>query len=87
MAAPVKIICAEGQWTLVASSVVTGQVAPVINDARYVHTYRDAGDAAPTVFDEGRRFTSAIPISARIGAPIDVYVWCQNADGVVEVSL
>lgn len=90
MANPQFVDCPKDVWTLVATNVVTGQLWRAELGARYLHTYRDTGDAAPTLRDEGMPIfvdteKDVETISATLG--IDVYVYAANQDGRVRVDL
>lgn len=89
MATPTFETCTKDSWTKIATNVQTGFINKVSHDPNvYLYTYRDTGDAAPTLrtdgvplFDEGN--TAAILAIAGI----DIYVWVDKVDGVVRVDL
>jgi len=85
MANPVIEDCPEGEWTLVATNETAGVIHALKDEAKYLQTYRDTGEAAPTTIDEGARFEGQLNISASAG--IDVYIWCQVTAGKVRVDL
>lgn len=74
-------------WVKVATDVTSGWVHTMEGaPSHYVHTYRDTGDAAPTVTEEGVAFNGfSEPITSSVG--IDVYVMALTAPGVVRVDL
>ena len=85
MANPILVDCPAGQWTLVATNVVTGFIyTKQARSTIYMHTYRLTGEAAPTNRDEGVQFISVAPIVATQG--IDVYIWAENDNGRVRVD-
>lgn len=86
MANPAIINCPVGEWTLVATDVTTGVVHILTTSpSRYLHTYRDTADPAPTTQPEGVSFDTPLTISASAG--IDVYIWCLIKSGSVRVDL
>jgi len=85
MADPVIEDVPEDTWTKVATNVTTGIIHALLSEARYEHTYRDTGGAAPSTFEEGAPFVKRLVISATAG--IDVYINCQDKDGKVRVDL
>ena len=89
MADPVEVACTKDSWTKVATNKQTGFVHQVSGAPNgYLITYRDTGNAAPTLETEGVvAFENSItePVTALAG--IDVYIWPHRADGVVSVSL
>lgn len=86
MADPVIIACPVGEWTPVAINKTTGVVHILKTDVdNYLQTYRDTGEAAPTLISEGVPFDTPLVISA--SAPIDVYIWCMGEAGSVRVDL
>jgi len=86
MANPVIVPCPEGAWTKVATAQTTGVIHIVSEKPdKYLQTYRDTEDAAPTTIAEAVPFTEHLQISA--AAAIDVYVWAQGSAGSVRVDL
>jgi hypothetical protein len=88
MGNPVLVACAKDSWTKVATNVQTGFIQQVSGAPNgYLQTYRDTGDAAPTLETQGVvAFEKDItePISATAG--IDVYIWAHRAAGSVRVD-
>ena len=86
MADPVLVPCPEGQWTKVATNKTTGTIH-VISTApnKYLQTYRDTGEAAPTTIEEAVPFDSFLQISASAG--IDVYVCASGKAGKIRADL
>lgn len=90
MANPVLVTCTKDTWVKVATNVTVGQVHKMTEaPAQYNHTYRDTGEAAPTLKSEGVQIfiknENSIPIAAEAG--IDVYIMALEADGIVRVDL
>lgn len=83
---PAIVACPEGEWTEVAASVTNGNIWIKDTLAQYSQTYRVAGEAAPTTFDEAVLLS---PPGACIRATeaIDVYIWCQKTAGSVRVDV
>lgn len=84
---PVNVV--KDGWRKVATSVVTGTIYKMKTDTTYLQTYRLTGEAAPTLRTEGVRLFQEFPDMERISspAPIDVYVWCDNEDGILRVDV
>ena len=89
MANPVLVACAKGAWTKVATNVQTGFIHKVSGAPNgYLQTYRDTGDAAPTLETQGVvAFENSGTEAILATAGIDVYIWAQNAAGEVRVDL
>jgi hypothetical protein len=90
MADPVFVSCPANQWTKVATSVVTGQVWRAKSGVKYLHTYRDTGNPAPTLRSDGmpvfvEEESDVEQISA--SAAIDVYIYPIGDSGRVRVDL
>ena len=83
---PVIVPCPKKAWTKIATDVVAGNIHLIDTRATYLQTYRETGDAAPTLVTEGVAISPpGVPISAVSG--IDVYIWCERAAGSVRVDL
>lgn len=90
MANPLPVACPKGQYTKIATNVVTGQVWKIISTARYYQTFRKTGEAAPTLFSEAVPMfqgTEKIAESIMSNEAIDIYVWCKIRAGSVRVDL
>lgn len=89
MADPAFIDCPADQWTKVATNVVTGQIWRANSSPnKYLQTYRDTGEAAPTLSSEGMpafNDEGVVQISALMG--IDVYIYPMGRAGRVRVDL
>jgi len=76
-------------WVKVATSVQSGRVHRMKGPAKYIHTYRLTGVAAPgapEINTEGVAFDGVTEeISAP--APIDVYIACLENVGIVRVDV
>ncbi len=86
MADPNMVSLAADTWTLVASSVTTGVIHIKDKGTRYLHTYVDTGNAAPT--DDSK----AVAMSSDTGVinavnPIDVYIKAVGETGEIRVDL
>ena len=82
MANPELVVCAVGQWTVVASSVTAGRIWIIDTRAEYYQSYRDAGDAPPTDLSDAVR----LPIPGapfEVADPADIYIFCKQVDGTV----
>jgi hypothetical protein len=79
----------KGSWIKVATAVTTGTLHRKDNTPTYKQTYRLTGEAAPTLEAEGVLMFVDDPEKEIIShnAPIDVYVWCVNADGKLRVDV
>ena len=86
MADPLAVVCLEGVWTRVALSVKDGNVALKNDHIKYLQTYRETGEDAPSDLSD------AMPVRGD-GSPIasntaiDVYIYAQTGDGEVIVSV
>lgn len=88
MADPVFVNCPKDIWTKIATNVISGTIHAIYSKPKYLQTYRSTGGAAPTLITDGVRvFKGDIEAEISAGAGIDVYIWCQNADGRVRVDL
>jgi hypothetical protein len=89
MATPVIVACPAGAWTKVATNVQTGfihkmKTAPNV----YLQTYRDTGDAPPTLRTEGvEAFVDEPTEAISAVAGIDIYLWVDDVAGRVRVDL
>lgn len=91
MADPVFKDVPEGQWTLVAESVVTGLLWKQPNkNSRIIQTYRETGGTAPTLRTDGvEAFTDGEnkPEVISSSALIDVYLWSIGDDSRIRADL
>lgn len=89
MANPVITACPADTWTKVATNVYRGQVHLIsFSPNKYLHTYRDTGEAAPSASTEGVPVSdSSLPIIADSTEPIDVYIYAIGVAGSVRVDL
>lgn len=89
MATPVFVPCTKNAWTKVATNVQTGFVHKVSHAPNtYLQTYRDTGDAAPTLRTDGvELFAESVTEDIFAIAGIDVYVWADGDAGKVRVDL
>lgn len=91
MSDPVFISLPANTWTIVAASVTSGKIWRAnTGPSQYLHTYRDAGNPAPTDRSEGMPiFTDNEPDYEQIksNVSIDVYVYPVNDAGRVRVDL
>lgn len=89
MAIPVFEDCPAGEWTIVATNVTVGQIHMItLTPGLYQQTYRDTGEAAPTLESDGvPAFPGGEPLAISADAPIDVYIWPKGAAGRVRVDL
>ncbi|MCK5127568.1 MAG: hypothetical protein KAR42_15030 [candidate division Zixibacteria bacterium] len=83
---PAIVACPEGEWTLVAETVTSGNIWIKDTRAQYSQTYRLTGEAAPTLFDEAV-LVSSPGDCIRATEAIDVYIWCQKNAGSVRVDV
>lgn len=88
MADPVFTPCPKGQWTKVASGVTSGTLTISLTAANYLRTYRMAGNLAPTLRSDGLPiFKGRRQEEIKSDLSIDVYIWCDDYDGSVEVAI
>ena len=88
MSNPVFVECPAGAWTKIATSVVTGFVHKIIHTRRYLQTYKETGETAPTLKAEGvGLFLESNTEEISSSSPIDIYVWCVGDAGRVRVDL
>jgi hypothetical protein len=80
MVNPNLVSVTKGSWVKVATNVTNLGVWVVNNGANYTWTYRNTGDAAPTLAEErvrmpypGKHFAA--------NAAFDLYIWCDLEDG------
>jgi hypothetical protein len=78
-------------WTKVASNVTSGFLFKKRAGIRYLQTYRviSLGNPDPTLVDEGVAMFQGSSITEQISSsePIDVWVYCDGADGVLRVDV
>jgi hypothetical protein len=85
MANPVIVPCPADVWTQVAAGVKLGNVWIINKTPDYFHTYRNAGDPAPTTNAEAVKLPiPGMPIKSTI--TIDVYIKAVNTAGSVRVD-
>ncbi len=87
MADPLVVACPENTWTKIVTNVTNGMVH-LLTASRgiYLQTYRQTGEAAPTLASEGVRiFDNEAEISS--DSNIDVYIYCQGEAGSVRVDV
>lgn len=90
MADPAFVDCPDGQWTKIATNVITGIVWRIEVGPLYLQTYRITGNPAPTLQTDGVPiFREGEPDYEQIAASegIDVYIWCKNSAGRVRVDV
>jgi len=77
-----------GQWTKVATAS-RGQIWEKKTTAKYFMTFRETGNPAPTLLDEGVKIFLGEDTVLEISddSVIDVYLWCENNAGIVRVDL
>lgn len=89
MADPLIVNCPKDAWIEVTTNVTSGQIHKLLkNPSSYLSTYRETGETAPTIVEEGIPiFINGITeqISASVG--IDVYIYAVGKDGQVRVDL
>lgn len=88
MSNPVSIDCIMGQWTLVATSVTSGNVLiQQPNTTKVLATYRMTGDTAPTVEEDHSARTHEDCFTISSTSPIDVYLFPLKNDIKAVVSV
>ena len=89
MADPVFVNIPAGEWTKIATNVVTGQVHKVLSIPVYMQTYRLTGGGAPTLLTDGvlAFANGAVTDQVSASAAIDVYLWCVGSAGRVRVDI
>lgn len=89
MANPVFVECLADTWTKVATNVVSGQLHKASKDPeRYLQTYRQTGDVAPTLESEGvPAFVNSDTEEISAGEGIDVYIYAVSNTGNVRADL
>ena len=88
MSNPIFIDCPEGAWTKIATAVITGFVHRKNHIPKYLQTYKQTGEAAPTLLSDGvGLFLEFNTEEITDSNPIDVYIWCTGAAGRVRVDL
>jgi hypothetical protein len=87
---PAVIACPTGQWTKVATNVVSGNISKIRPLAKYFQTFRLTGNPAPTDLSEAvPMFQGTEKLAEQINSnsAIDVYVYCKVRAGSVRVDL
>jgi len=86
---PEFVTCEKGEWTLVAENVWNFSVDVQTPGSTVFFAYAMTGGAAPTLKSQGvpLRPPSAQPLPTDQDAPIDFYIWPDNQDTVVMVSI
>lgn len=89
MADPVFVDLPADTWVKVATSVISGQIRRKDLRPTYLQTYRDTGEAAPTLKSEGVRAFDEFPNREPIESInlIDVYLYSEGIAGRVRVDL
>ena len=88
MTNPALIDLAADTWVKVAANVTSGYIHIKNTKPRYyLHTYRTAGDAAPSGVDEGVLITPTEGIVISASSNIDVYIMAVGFDGRVRADL
>ena len=88
MSNPVFIACPADQWTKIATGVTAGMIHKINVEPHMLQTYRDTGDAAPTIRSDGVPvFTKEYHEEIKSGQAIDVYLWSDGLAGNVRVDL
>jgi len=90
MANPVVIECPVDVWTKIATSVMTGGIHKLLfTSGKYLQTYRETGDPAPTDNEDAAELFETDSTFEAISSAIfiDVYVKPVSAAGKVRVDL
>jgi len=92
MANPVFIDCTEGEYTKVATGIITGFFWRIKADAEYFYTYRITEDPAPTLFDDSVRIfkdddESDNVVELVFNELVDVYIWSVGGAGRLRVDV
>lgn len=88
MSNPSLITCPKDTWTKVAANVTFGYVyIKEADPCKYLHTYRMAGETAPTSLDIPEALALEDSAKIRSMVNIDVYIMPVGADGKVRVDL
>lgn len=90
MANPVyPVPCPKGVYTKIATNVLTGNIYRMKTNVGYFQTTRLTGTAAPTARNEAVEMFVEFPNREPINnsEAIDVYVWCDNDDGILRVDV
>ena len=89
MTNPIFVDCPAGEWTKVATNIISGQIHRVsLVPYGYLQSYKDTGDAAPTLKSEGVvAFEQSNLESILALSGIDVYLYPLLAAGRVRVDL
>ena len=86
---PAVIDCPENVWVKVASVITSGSLHRwVTSPEHYLHTYRNAGDPAPTDNSDAALLFAGVSVFAAISndVSIDVYVKAIGANGQIRVD-
>ncbi len=88
MSNPVFIDCPAGAWTPIAIAVVTGFVHRKDHSPTYLQTFKQTGEAAPTLLSDGvGLFLESNVEEISSNSLVDVYVWCVGAAGRIRADL
>lgn len=90
MANPSTVACPAGQWTKVATNVNSGVLWKKSSKPfGYWYTYRETGQAAPTLFSEGVPIFRGPNKDSEIinASAIDIYIWAKALAGSVRVDV
>jgi len=87
MADPVIISLTKGAIELVTTNQTSGFIHAIGGPSRYVYSYRDTGNAAPTDKGEFVSFSEDGTIGISASAGIDVYVISLGENGKVRIDL
>lgn len=83
---PVVVTCTADTWVLAAEDVTTGTIHTLSSrPAKYLHTFRLTGEAAPTTQAGAVAFSGSLPISS--DQAIDVYIMAIRNAGSVRADL
>ena len=87
MANPALVtITPANAWQKVATNITGGRF--IIKDStpeRYLYTYKDTGDPAPTGTPIGNRIDSQLVFNVSVAA--DVYIYAVGETGIIETQL
>lgn len=88
MANPVFVDCPAEEWKKVATDVMTGSIKRWGETPNYNQTYRDTGDAKPTLKADGvPAFDGSNTEEINYSTGIDVYLYALGTRGRVRVDL
>ena len=81
--------CTKGQYTKIATNVLSGNIYRMKTSVGYLQTTRKTGEVAPTLKTEAVEMFVEYPNRESIKAleAIDVYVWCDNEDGILRIDV